>query len=315
MMNSGNFKFKVIGLQALAVLLIGVMLFYFSARQPSPAQPSIPSNLPRQLEANFVADNKVVAERERQVSEKEYKTQSDTVSGLADKLHVDEQVDLLVFIIDASSSMQNDEEDLKKSIDTIINRYKGRMFQILFYNYEPYFKTNPTDNLDDLYEQFDIKPRLDQGIYALVPNLYGWENSLYALEMVSKRTVGRYKHPALILMTDAAPNDFNFLEKYKMFSFDARKELKSYSLTDLAFFDQNLTNDRQGIINTVLSALKDANAELYIWAAYEKEEIGNGQAGAAANSAIYQELVDGVGKGRFYIVNRGESDKSWIIAN
>jgi hypothetical protein len=176
------------------------------------------------------------------------------IEELAKSIDLRPEVDLIVFVIDTSASMQDDRDDLRDSINKIVSRYKGRDFNVVNFANTAEITGEPTRNLAEL------KNRIDNA-----RDLGGDENSYLALSVAADKAHEKFKNPAIVLMTDAAPNDG-----------------KSGSFSQVT-------------MNQAAAAMNAANAELHVWAGFDQSEFQTG--GSATTTSLYLELVGKVKAG------------------
>ncbi|HEY3138505.1 MAG TPA: vWA domain-containing protein [Blastocatellia bacterium] len=265
-MNSKGFALKVLGIEAVIVGLLGTGAFFYvksvddGRRSGFTSQPQRPSVNPgrnqtpdiQTFSASYVKDGKGVKE-------------------LAASIQLRPGVDLIVFVIDTSGSMQDDRQDLRDSINKITSRYKGLAFTVVNFTGVAQVASEPTHNLAE------VQRCIDSGV-----DLQGDENSYLALTTAASKAREKFKTPAIVLMTDAAPND-------------GRPGSNSHVTIDDA-----------------ADALNAANAELHVWAAFDFQEYITG--GSAATTSLYPELVGKVkAGGKIYFVKRDNFDPNSLL--
>jgi Mg-chelatase subunit ChlD len=245
-MESKGFALKIIGVEALTIAMLGTLAFFYTRSLNEASGKSSANPLPQPATSTFAVD---------------YLKNSKTVRDLASAIRLRPDVDLIVFVIDTSASMQDDRKELRDSINKISDRYKGRAFTVVNFADTAEVAGEPTRNL------VEVQKYIDSGL-----DLGSQENSFAALTASATKAREKFKTPAIILMTDAAPHD-------------------------------GLGSRSQVTIDEAASALNTANAELHVWAAYDLSEDQSG--GAAANSPLYPELVRKVrAGGNVYLIKR-----------
>jgi len=230
-MNSNGPAAKTIGAQLLVIAVCAILVFLYarSYNRPTAVLPPPPPK------ATTKAPDIVV---------KEGKPLTDLLGAI--KLRP--ETDLIVFVIDTSSSMNDDTEQLKADIRKTVASQKGKKFEIVAFNETALIVATPTRDATDLENH--LKGLVDVG---------GNENSYNALVTAAVSARPQFKYPAIILMTDAAPNDGKLLSSSKV------------------------------TIDEAASALKAANAELHIFAAFDQAEATSG--GSAVDCPAYERLV------------------------
>jgi hypothetical protein len=256
-MESKNFTLKVIGLESLALAILGALAFFYvkSLSAAAPAVQPKPTSTPSAEVQTFTAS---------------YMKNGKSIKDLAGGIQFRADIDLIIFVIDTSVSMNDDRQDLHDSMNKISERYKGRPFQVVNFTQVAEIAGNPTSNLAELQKQIDSGR-----------DLGGGENSFLALATAATNTQAKFKKPAIVLMTDAAPNDVN------------------------AGSGSNVT------LEQAANALNSVNAELHVWAAFDLNEYQSG--GAAATSNLYPQVVSRVkAGGKIYLVKRDNFDPNWF---
>lgn len=234
-MNSNGPALKTIGVEFLAIVICGILVFFYarSFNQTTPAANQ--TVVPVKQNANTQALS---------VYQKDAKSITDLLSAL--KLRP--ETDLIVFVIDTSSSMSDDQQELRGDIRKTVASQKGKSFEIVAFDETARVVAAPTRNPTELENQLD---RLS--------DVSGSENSYNALATAADSARPQFKNPAIILMTDAAPNDGH------------------------AGSSSTVTLD------SAARAINAANAELHIFAAFDQAEEGTG--GSAATSLLYPQLA------------------------
>jgi von Willebrand factor type A domain len=260
-MDSKSFTLKVLGLEALLIAALGTFGFFY-ARPAQVAQTPDPVPAPKK---SAPPPLKEFAE--------EYGKESKTIKELAGAMPLRADVDLILFVIDTSASMSDDRDELKNSIKAISEQYKGRAFEVINFSDTAQIAGEPTRR------QAELQRQIDSGT-----DLGGIENSYQALVVAANKAREKVKHPAIVLMTDAAPND---------------GQAGSISRTT---------------INQAADALNAANAELHVWAAFDFTEYQTN--GSAATTPLYKDLVSRTkAGGNVYLVKRGGIDPNWLLQN
>jgi hypothetical protein len=256
-MESKNFPLKVIGLESLGIVILGVLGFFYAkpVNQTQPVTQAQPAPKPgpevQTFSASYVKDGK-------------------SIKDLSGVIQFRQDVDLIIFVIDTSASMNDDRQELRDSLSKINGRYKGKPFQVVNFTQVAEIAGNPTANLVELQKQIDYGR-----------DLGGNENSFLALTTAAASGQTKYKKPAIVLMTDAAPND-----------------LEAFS-------------GSQTTLEQAANALNNANAEMHVWAAFDLNEYQSG--GSAATSKLYPELLGRVkAGGKIYMVKRANFDPSLL---
>ncbi|HVG17628.1 MAG TPA: VWA domain-containing protein [Blastocatellia bacterium] len=258
-MESKNLALKVLGAEALAISLLGTLVFFY-ARSVNDARAraaitQAAAQIPPPDVQSFTAS---------------YAQQAKSVKDLASAIEFRPEVDLIAFVVDTSNSMDDDRDELKDNVRRILDRYKGRSFQVVNFTGTFQVAGGPTRSAAELQNQIDSGQ-----------DLGGNENSFLALTAAADKAREKFKHPAIVLMTDAAPND-------------GRPGSTS-----------NVTLDQAA------GALNAADAELHVWAAFDRQEYDTG--GAAATSPLYPDLVNKIrAGGKVYLVKRGNFDPRWL---
>jgi Mg-chelatase subunit ChlD len=176
------------------------------------------------------------------------------IAELAKTIDFRPEVDLVVFVIDTSASMQDDRDSLKNSVNNILSRYKGRAFNVVNFANTAEITGEPTRDLKEL------KSRIDNA-----RDLGGDENSYLAVSIAADKAHKKFKNPAIVLMTDAAPHDGT---------------TGSFSKVTM---------------NQASDAINAANAELHVWAGFDQNEFMTG--GSATTTSLYLELLGKVKAG------------------
>lgn len=265
-MNSKKFALKVLGLEAVIVALLGTAAFFYvksvdeARRSGLTTQPQPPPTSPGRNQTPDV-----------QTFSASYAKDGKSVKDLAASLQLRPGVDLIAFVIDTSGSMNDDRQDLRDSIKTILDRYKGRAFTVVNFTGIAQVAGEPTRDLAE------VQRYIDGG-----GDLGGGENSYLALTTAAAKAREKFKNPAIVLMTDAAPND------------------------------GTPGNNSQVTIDQAGDALNAANAELHVWAAFDFQEYSTG--GSAATTNLYPELVGKVkAGGKVYFVKRDNFDPNKLM--
>lgn len=264
-MDSKRFALKVLGVEALLIAALGALIFFYPrpahvAQTPDPVRPpgtSAPTSI-RKIDPQVAA---------------EYEKGSKPIKELAATMPLRSDVDLILFVIDTSASMSDDRDELKNSTKAISGQYKGRAFEVVNFSDTAQIAGEPTRS------QAELQRQIDSGT-----DLGGIENSYQALVVAANKAREKFKHPAIVLMTDAAPND---------------GQASSTSSTT---------------INQAADALNAANAELHVWAAFDFAEYQTN--GSAATTPLYKDLVSRTkAGGNVYLVKRGGIDPNWLLQN
>jgi Mg-chelatase subunit ChlD len=260
-MESKYFAYKVLGVEALLVAALGTLAFFY-ARSMQEAQgrgttptTTAPASAPQPLRAfatSYIKDSRSVKE-------------------LTNAMQLRPEIDLIAFVIDTSASMNDDRDELKANARTLSEQFKGRAFEVVNFADTAQVAGEPTRNLTELQRQ------IDAGV-----DLGGIENGYQALVVAANKAHEKFKHPALVLMTDAAPND------------------------GMPGSTSPMT------IEQAANALNAANAELYVWAAFDLNEyMANG---SAATSPLYPDLVSRTkAGGKVYFIKRNNFDPNWLV--
>jgi von Willebrand factor type A domain len=263
--NSMGLALKVLGLEAAIIALLGIGAFFYvksmDSAQGSGLTPKIqPQSSPGPNQSPDI-----------QTFSAGYLKDSRSVNDLAAALQLRPAVDLIAFVIDTSGSMNDDRQELRASIKTILDRYKGRAFLIVNFTGIANVAGEPTRDLAE------VQRYIDSGI-----DLGDNENSLLALTVAAAKAREKFTTPAVVLMTDAAPND------------------------------GGPNNKSQVTMDQAVGALDAANAELHVWAAFDFQEYITG--GSAATTNLYPELVDRVkAGGKVYFVKRNDFDPNKLM--
>lgn len=185
-MASNRFALKTLGLEALGLAAMGGLAFLYVNSQGAYVPPSPPQRIVRPA-AN---------QQDATVFVSQYQKDAQSVSDLARMINASQGIDLITFVIDTSASMGDDRQNLRDSIKTVIERNRGRKFEVINFADTAQVTGDPTRDLVELQQ------RIDQAT-----DLGGYENSLLALRTAAERARGKFKNPLFVLMTDAAPND------------------------------------------------------------------------------------------------------------
>jgi hypothetical protein len=258
-MNKRSLALKVLATEALLVAGLGSLAFlYARSVETAPTQSPAPAvELPEPVKP----------EKDKQVLAEEY-PKAKKIEELAKTVGFRQEVDLIVFVIDTSASMRDDRDDLRSSVNKILSRYKGRAFNVVNFADTADTSGEPTKNLDEL------KKRIEDA-----RDLGGNENSYLALSSAADKAREKFKNPAIVLITDAAPND----EKSGSFS--------------------------QVTMDQAAAALNMANAELHVWAGFDMTEYLSG--GAASTTTLYPTLLSKVkGGGNIQLLRQANFDPS-----
>lgn len=262
-MEPKNLALKALGAQTLLLSLLGTVVF-FQVRSFNDAKNRIAAD---QLASQNSADQKPNAQR----FTANYMQQGKSVKDLAGAIEFRPEVDLITFVVDTSASMDDDRDELKENIKKITDRYKGRAFEVVNFTGTAEIAGEATRNLAELQKQIDSGR-----------NLGGEENSFLALVKAADKAREKFKRPAIVLMTDAAPND------------GRPGSGSSVSLDQAA------------------NALNGANAELHVWAAFDLQEYSSG--GTAATSDLYPELINKIkANGKVYFIKRNNFDPNQLL--
>jgi hypothetical protein len=260
-MESKFFAHKVLGVEALLIAALGALTFFYTrsaqvAQNPDPVPPPKASAPPPIKKFASV-----------------YEKDSKSIKELAGTMALRPDADLILFVIDTSASMSDDRVELKNSTKAISEQYKGRAFAVINFSDTVQIAGEPTRG------QTELQKQIDSGI-----DLGGIENSYQALVVAANKAREKFKHPAIVLMTDAAPND---------------GQAGSTSSTT---------------IHQAAEALNAANAELHVWAAFDFVEYQAN--GSAATTPLYKDLVNRTkAGGNVYLVKRGGIDPNWLLQN
>jgi Mg-chelatase subunit ChlD len=262
-MNSKGFALKVLSLEAVIVALLGTAAFFYVKSVDQAQRSGLTSQPPPQIGRNQVPDV--------QTFSASYAKDGKSVKDLAGRLQLRPGVDLIAFVIDTSGSMNDDRQDLRDSIKTILEHYKGRAFTVVNFTGIAQVAGEPTRDLAE------VQRYIDAGT-----DLGGVENSYLALTTAAAKAREKFKTPAIVLMTDAAPND------------------------------GQPGNNSQVTLDQAGEALNAANAELHVWAAFDFQEYATG--GSAATTNLYPELVGKVkAGGKVYFVKRDTFDPNKLM--
>lgn len=236
-MESSRFALKVIGAEFLAIALGGVLAFFYIQSVNERNRKAIASKPPV---ASQNPDPQSLAAQ--------YRKSGKSVTELLSAMNLRKETDLITFVVDTSQSMTDDRQELRDSIKKIMSLYKGKSFELVDYTDRALVTGEPTRDVAELQQ------RLDQS-----RDLGGSENSYNALLIAANKSRQQFKNPAIILMTDAAPND---------------GQPGSSSLVSMT---------------QAADALNGANAELHVFAAFDAQEYAAG--GSAATTDLYDQLL------------------------
>jgi Mg-chelatase subunit ChlD len=262
-MESKNLAVKVLGIEALAVALLGTLIFFHVRSVTEMRSKASTAQATSQGPAGQTPDVHSFTAN--------YAQQGKSVKDLAGMIEFRPEVDLITFVVDTSASMDDDRDELKDNVRRIIDRYKGRAFEVVNFTGKVEIAGEPTRDLAELQKQIDSGR-----------DLGGDENSFLALTRAAEKAREKFKYPAIVLMTDAAPNDGQ------------------------SGSGSNVT------LGQAADALNSANAELHVWAGFDLQEYRTG--GSAATSDLYPELVNNVkASGKVYLVKRGGFDPNWLL--
>lgn len=257
-MNSSGFVFKVLGLELLAIAMGGAMIFFYARavnerQQKAAAAASEAAAVPRQ---NVNAQTFVA----------QYQRAGKSVSDLLSAIKLRDGTDLITFVVDTSQSMDDDRQELRENIKKIMARYKGKSFELVDFTGTALITGEPTRDAAELQH------RLEQS-----RDLGGNENSYNALMVAADKARQKFKHPAIILLTDAAPND------------------------GLPGSNSQVTMDQAA------AALNAADAELQVLAAFDYQEYISG--GSAATTDLYPQLAKKIkAGGEVHLLRRDNFD-------
>lgn len=259
-MNKRSLALKVLAAEALLVAGLGSLAFLYARSVDKPPKEIVVPPV--------VADTGEDKKAELKVTRDDYENNAKKIEELAKTIGFRQEVDLIVFVIDTSASMQDDRDDLRSSVNNILSRYKGRVFNVVNFANTAEITGEPTKNLAEL------KKRIDEA-----RDLGGNENSYLALSTAADKAHEKFKNPAIVLITDAAPNDGNG---------------GSFS---------------QVTMDQTAAALNTANAELHVWAGFDITEFQSG--GAASTTSLYPELLAKVkGGGKIQLLKQSNLDPS-----
>jgi Mg-chelatase subunit ChlD len=262
-MNSKKLALKVLGIEAVIVALLGAAAFFYVKAVNESARRGLASqqNPPPTGEAS----------PDLQTFSASYAKDGRSVEELAGSILLRPAVDSIAFVIDTSASMTDDRQDLRDSIKRIRDRYKGRAFIVVNFTGVAQVAGEPTRDLVELQKY------IDGGF-----DLGGHENSYLALTTAASKAREKFKNPAIVLMTDAAPND------------------------------GKPGSNSQMTIDQAADALNAANAELHVWAAFDYQEFSSG--GSAATTDLYPDLLSKVkAGGKLYLVKRDNFDPGKLM--
>lgn len=245
-MKSDNFALKVLGLEFLAITACGISAFLFvratneAARKKANVQEPAPvTQAPAINVQTFAA---------------QYQKEGKSVSDLISALQLRPQTDLIEFVVDTSQSMDDDRQELKENIKKIMARNRGKGFVLVDFADTALVRGEATRNAAELQQLLDDSR-----------DLGGTENCYNALVIAAAKAHEKFKYPAIILMTDAAPND------------------------------GRLGSGSRVTIKETAEALNAADAELHVLVAFDYQEFLAG--GAAATSDAYPELLKSIRAG------------------
>lgn len=236
-MASGNFPIKVLGAELLAIALGGVLVFFY-----------VQSINERNRKAAVSTPPVSGQKQDSQALSAQYRKTGKSVTDLLSAMNLRKETDLVTFVVDTSQSMIDDRQELRSGIKKIMSLYKGRSFELIDFADTALVNGEPTRDVAELQQ------RLEQS-----RDLGGSENSYNALVVAADKSRQQFKNPAIILMTDAAPND---------------GQPGSTSIVTMM---------------QAVDALNAANAELHIFAAFDAQEYAAG--GSAATTDLYQQLL------------------------
>jgi Mg-chelatase subunit ChlD len=189
--NSKRFAAGVLGAEAMILAaLAGLGYAYVRSvndRLPQEVRQS-PTPRPRRPAPGQREDLKAFAD--------DYKKDGKTIADLAASMNSRKDVDLLMFVIDTSGSMNDDRRELRNSIDKTLARYRGKLVQIINFGDTAQVTGEPTRDIAELQRRLDA-----------TQDLGGTENSLQALTFAAQQARPKFKKPLIVLMTDAAPHD------------------------------------------------------------------------------------------------------------
>ncbi|HXU38178.1 MAG TPA: vWA domain-containing protein [Blastocatellia bacterium] len=189
-MNSKGFALRVLGVEALALALLGGLGYAYlkSNEKPEPPPAAGPTKpVPPPPAPGQATVSKIV---------EDYGKSGKGVADLAATMTSRKNIDLVMFVIDTSASMTDDRKELRDSIDKILKRYKGKLVQIVDFGNTAQVTGEPTRDLAELQRRLDASQ-----------DLGGTENSFQALKFAAEQCRSKFKRPLVVLMTDAAPND------------------------------------------------------------------------------------------------------------
>ncbi|HEV7377202.1 MAG TPA: vWA domain-containing protein [Pyrinomonadaceae bacterium] len=186
-MSSNAFALKVIGLEFLAIIISGTLIFFYARSVNERNQKAL---------ATTDATSPPAHNMDMQTFSANYQKDGKSVTDLLSALKLSKETDLITFVIDTSSSMEDDRQELRDSIKKTVAHYKGKTFQLVAYNETAQVMGAPTR------DPVQLQIQLDQ-----LRDLGGNENSYYALMTAAETAHRQFKKPVIILMTDAAPND------------------------------------------------------------------------------------------------------------
>jgi Mg-chelatase subunit ChlD len=196
----------------------------------------------------------------------QYQRAGKSVSDLLGAMKLRNETDLITFVVDTSQSMNDDRQELKENIEKIMERYKGKNFELVDFTDTALVIGEPTKDAAVL------RQNLEQS-----GDLGGPENSYNALMVAAAKARQKFKHPAIILMTDAAPND------------------------------GQMGSSSQVTMDKAADALNAANAELQVFAAFDYDEYNSG--GSAATTDLYSQLLKKIkAGGETYLLKRDNFD-------
>lgn len=236
-MESGKLALKVIGAEFLVIALGGISAYFY-----------VQSINERNREALVSKPSAASQNPDSQALAAQYRKAGKSLTELLSAMNLRKETDLITFVVDTSQSMTDDRQELKDSIKKIMSLYKGKSFELVDYTDRALVTGEPTRDAAELQQ------RLEQS-----RDLGGSENSYNALVIAADKSRQQFKYPAIILMTDAAPND---------------GQPGSSSLVSMT---------------QAADALNAANAELHVFAAFDAQEYAAG--GSAATTDLYNQLL------------------------
>ncbi|HMF57569.1 MAG TPA: vWA domain-containing protein [Pyrinomonadaceae bacterium] len=254
-MSSTAFALKVLGTELLTIA-VGCTLVFFYAKSFEEGR--------RKAQAD--AGRSANTQTNAQTFAAGYMRDGKSMTNLLSAIKLRGDTDLITFVIDTSQSMDDDRQELRENIRKMVARYKGKSFELVDFTDTAMVLGDPTREAAQLEQWLDSSH-----------DLGGPENSYRALSIAAAKAHERFKNPALILITDAAPND-------------STPGSSSHVTLDQA-----------------ADAINAANAELYVLAAYDQQEAIS--AGTAATSPFYPQLVNKINAGgQVYMLKRNNFD-------